>query len=494
MKRELLRMEHVSLIRNGEALLDNLNLQIFAGEIMGLLTGRDKGHDQLISLLCQNHPISFGSVWYDGKTINRYSYSDGSFNRVCVIEQTSHLVKGLTIVDNLFVLRKGFKKYWINERILQNQAEAFFQENGIPISIRKRVSDLTPLERCLVELGKGLLLGCRLIVVDNPGNFLSQHELIHFQDMLKRIQKQGVSVLYVGNHHQELFRIADRTSLLYDGQIIKVFERDEMTDEQMAPYITDWFVPGKETVWDAGEGILHFHDVFTKQLHGLEFVLHKGECLTILDMDNQISGDVLSLLTGKEDCRQGRITLEHKPYTRAQAADYLKAGIAVIPKDCTESLLFHERTYMENLTFLLDRKLKRSIIPERIYKSIRNEYVSLVGNVINETNIKSLSLSQQIGLVYHRILLFHPRVLVCIQPLAKGDMFVRMQILSLLRELLKGGTAVLIITANISDTLDISDRLMVVENGRCTVSYEKSEFEFEWYKNAKYIKSKDCLP
>ena len=70
----------------------------------------------------------------------------------------------------------------------------------------------------------------------------------------------------------------------------------------------------------------------------------------------------------------------------------------------------------------------------------------------------------------------------------------RMQILSLLRELLKGGTAVLIITANISDTLDISDRLMVVENGRCTVSYEKSEFEFEWYKNAKYIKSKDCLP
>ncbi len=232
MKRELLRMEHVSLIRNGEALLDNLNLQIFAGEIMGLLTGRDKGHDQLISLLCQNHPISFGSVWYDGKTINRYSYSDGSFNRVCVIEQTSHLVKGLTIVDNLFVLRKGFKKYWINERILQNQAEAFFQENGIPISIRKRVSDLTPLERCLVELGKGLLLGCRLIVVDNPGNFLSQHELIHFQDMLKRIQKQGVSVLYVGNHHQELFRIADRTSLLYDGQIIKVFERDEMTDEQ----------------------------------------------------------------------------------------------------------------------------------------------------------------------------------------------------------------------------------------------------------------------
>lgn len=494
MKRELLRMDHVSLIRNGEALLDNLNLQIFAGEIMGLLTGRDKGHDQLISLLCQNLPISFGTVWYDGRTVNSYSYSDGSANRVYVIEQTSHLVKGLSVVDNLFVLRKGFKKYWINERVLRDQAEAFFQENEIQINIRKRVSALTPLERCLIELGKGLLSGCRLIVIDNPGNFLSQHELIHFQNMLKKVRNQGISVLYVGNHHQELFRIADRTSLLYDGQIIKVFERDEMTDEQMAPYITDWFVPDKETVSDAEEGILHFHSVFTEQLHGLGFVLHKGECLTILDMDNQISEDVLELLTGKKDCTQGRITLEHKPYSKEQAADYLNAGIAVIPKDCTESLLFRERTYMENLTFLLDRKLKKSVIPGRIYKSIRNEYSSLVGDVIDETTVGNLPLSQQIALVYHRIRLFHPGVLVCIQPLAKGDMFVRMQILALLREILRGGTAVLIITSNISDTLDISDRLMVVENGKCTVAYEKSEFEFEWYKNAKYIKSKDCPP
>ena len=88
-----------------------------------------------------------------------------------------------------------------------------------------------------------------------------------------------------------------------------------------------------------------------------------------------------------------------------------------------------------------------------------------------------MSLEEQIALVYHRVRLFKPKVLVCIQPLAKGDMFVRMKILALLREILKGGTAVLIISANISDTLEIADRLMVVENGTCVVSYEKNEFD-----------------
>ena len=481
MKRELLRMDHVSLIQNGEALLDNLNFQMFAGEIMGLVAGRNRGYNQLIQLVCQNLPISFGTVWYDGQTVNSYSHSDGTSNRVYVIEPMSHLVEGLSVVDNLFVLRKGFKKYFINERILREQAENFFKENGLRVNIRKRVSALTPLERCLTELGKALLMGCRLVIVDNPGNFLSQFELAQFQDMLRHVRNSGVSILYIGNHHQELFRIADRTSLFFDGRIIKVFERDEMTDERISPYITDWYIPGTQANPDQEDGVLHFHSVHTENLHGLRFVLHRAECLTILDMDNRIAGDVLSLLTGTQGCRQGRITLEHEPYTLNRAADYLNAGIAIIPKDCTQSLLFQERSYMENLTFLLDRKLHQSIIPGKIYRSIKNEYGSLIGNFIEETMVANLPLAEQIALVYYRIQLFHPRVLVCIQPLAKGDMDVRLRILALLREILKTGTAVLIITANVSDTLMISDRLLVVENGVCAASYEKSEFnQVDW--------------
>lgn len=481
MKRELLCMDHVSLIKNGETWLDNLDFQMFAGEIMGLISRSNKGHDQLIDLICYNHPISFGSVWYHGQTVNRYSFSDGSRNKVAVIEQRSQLVKDLSIVDNLFVLRVGFKKYFIRERVLREQAERFFAENGIAVDLCKRVSDLSALERCLVELGKALLLGCRLVIVDNPGNFLSQTELGEFQQMLRKVQKSGISILYIGNHHQEVFRIADRTSLFSDGRIVKVFERDEMTDAKIAPYITEWFVPKAKNEQEAAEGALHFHHVCAGCLDHLRFVLHRGECLTLLDMDNQIAGDILALLTGTLTCESGWITLEHLLYKPKTAADYLDAGIAIIPKDPVNALIFPHRSYMENLTFFLDRKLKKSIIPEKIYHSIRKEYAPLIGPVLEENTVGNLPLGEQLALIYYRIQLVKPRVLICVQPLARGDMFVRMKILTLLREILKMGTAVLIITANISDTLEISDRLMVIEHGRCAASYEKSEFDqLDW--------------
>ena len=223
--------------------------------------------------------------------------------------------------------------------------------------------------------------------------------------------------------------------------------------------------------------MLHFHHVHSGSLNGLQFVLHKGECLTLLDMDNRIADDILSLLTGTAACVRGRITLEHELYPPKRAVRYLDEGVAVIPKDPVEHLLFPHRTYMENLTFLLDRKLGRSLIPGRIYRSIRDEYAPLAGAAIDETNILNLSLEEQMSLIYYRVQLLHPRVLICIQPLARGDMLCRRKILSLIRESLRQGTAVLITTTNVSDTLEISDRLMVVEGGVCTAAYDKPEFD-----------------
>lgn len=476
MKKELLRMDHVSQKYNGELLLDNLNFYMFTGEIVGLISMHLKGHDRLIDLICHNHAISSGRVWYDDRIVNSYSFSDNSENKVCVIEQKSHLVETLSVVDNLFVLRKGFRKMYINDKVLKEQAGRFFDEKGIPLDIDKKVDSLTSLERCLLELSKALLWGYKLVIVDNPANFLSQHELLEFHKILRKVREDDVSILYVGNHHEEVFRIADRAALFYGGQVRKLFEQKEMRDENIAPYITDWQVQESVYVPEPEDGVMHFHSIYAGCLNSLRFVLHKGECLTLLDMDNQIADDILAVLTGKIVCRSGNITVEHEPYSLERAQRYLDAGIAIIPKNPVETLAFPEQSYMENLTFLLDRKLKRSLIPDKIYRSIRREYEPLVGPVIAKKKVRNLSWEEQLEMVYYRIQLYHPKILVCVQPLARGDMYCRRKILKLLGDMLKMGTAVLIITNTISDTLDISDRLVVVEGGSNTASYNKDEF------------------
>ena len=136
-RKELLRISHVSLERDGEQLLDNLEFQMFAGEIFGLVARNRKGQKEMVDLICRNDPITLGSVWYDGKIVNSYSYSSGESNKVALIEQKSHLVQGLSVVDNLFILREGFKKYFINEQVIFQQAVRFMGEQGLEVELNK---------------------------------------------------------------------------------------------------------------------------------------------------------------------------------------------------------------------------------------------------------------------------------------------------------------------------------------------------------------------
>ena len=477
-RKELLRISHVSMERDGEQLLDDLEFQMFAGEIFGLVARNRKGQKEMVDLICRNDPITLGSVWYDGKIVNSYSYSSGESNKVALIEQKSHLVQGLSVVDNLFILREGFKKYFINEQVIFSQAVRFaLRKRDLRSSSISGWKTFRSWSGALWSSEKHCYPAAIWSSWTTRQTTLSQYELYVPADAKKDPERGGISVLYVGNHHQELFKIADRTASFFRTGIYKVFERDEMTDENMAPYTSEWKILSTENEQENDDGILHFHTVGAGNLNGLRFILHRGKCVTLLDKENKIAGDMMDLMTGKMRCKSGWITVDHVTYTQKKAGNYLDEGIAVIPADGVNRLLFLEMSYMENLTFLLDRKLKKSLIPGKIYKSIHSEYLPLVGPVIDAPCVRDIPQEDQFALLYHKMNLLRPRVMICIQPLAKGDMFCRMKILNALREIQKQGTAILMITSSVSDTMDISDRLLVVEQGKVAASYDRSEFK-----------------
>lgn len=469
-------MENITYKENREVMIDNLNLYIFSGEIMGLLATDAKGRDELIALICQNLPIQFGRVWFDGRLVNNYVHSDGSFNRVYVISEDSRLIDALSVEDNIFVMRKGFKKYVINNRVLRNQVKRLFGQMEIDMHLQRRVSDLSVFERCMVELLKARLMGCRLIILYNLSNFISQYELKKFQDLVLSYCNLGFSFLYVGNHHQEVFKISDRTALFENGRIIKVFEKSEMSDAAIRPYIFVSEPTGGALSTVNEPGILKFDQVFTENLRGLSFNLKKGECLTLLDLDNRVLGDIQALLSRELEAGRGFITVEDRIYKKNRDQDFLDAGIAVIPSDPTETYLFEEMSYMENLTFLLDRKLKVSRMKKAFIRSVHDEYQPLVGPSIDCPDIRNLDEKEKYGLVYFRVQLFHPKIAVCIQPLARGDMYCRWHVLERIRGLLHIGVSVLILTSSLTDCLEVSDRLVIIKDGVVATEYPAEEF------------------
>ena len=144
MKTEILRLERVTTIQDEVTLLDNFNLHIFQSEIMGLVCLNANGKESLIQLISQNLPIHYGRVYFNEVLVNNYQHSPLTMNKVAVIEQKSRLIEDLTVADNIFVLRRGFKKYLINPGILNEQLQRFEKEAGIEIDGNEPAANCSP--------------------------------------------------------------------------------------------------------------------------------------------------------------------------------------------------------------------------------------------------------------------------------------------------------------------------------------------------------------
>ena len=483
MKKELLRVDHVTITENEEVLLNNINFNMYSFEIMGFIAKEEKGVSKFIELICRNIAINSGSVWFAGNIVNRYSYSDNQSNKVYLLEAKSHLVESLSIADNIFVLRQGFKKLIISERVLEKQVIQYITEHKLNIDIYSNIADLSSIDRCIVELIKADIMSYKLIIVDNPASYLSKYELDELYKVLFMLKKKGISILYIGNHHEEVFNIADRTALYSDGYIKKVFDYEEMTDGNIKPYISEWFFESSKLhevsfVRERDRSILYFDNVYFKITKGLSFALSKGECLTLIDMDNGLAEEISDILSGNVHIKSGKVIMSGVNCTDSLygSNNIIDKNLLILSKDSTEKNLFKDLSYLDNLIFMLDRRLKKSIIKNSVRRSICREYKDVIGLAINEKNLKNLTFIELIKLVYYKVLIYKPKLVYCIQPLARGDMLARVRILGLIKELMSAGISVLIVSTNCSDLLEVSDRALFIENGKIKASYGKEEF------------------
>lgn len=448
MRKEILNIQNLTLKKHEEVLLQNVQFRMYDKEIVGLIAREDKGASDLIE----------------------YIYSQAKVS-VCVVEQHSHLLDSLSIAENVFVVRKRFRKFFINKNVLEDQLRRYCLEEGILLQVDKTIAELTEYERCVVELIKADILGVSLVILDNPSNYISQMRLRIFHDMLKKYKKKGMSFLYIGYHHQEVFRIADRTALLANGFIKKIFQSDEMTDEMIAPYVDPilkrpslheraWNLDGyiRKEAWYPGERNGNLSDSMGEenikiQLSEFCIPIKKSECIAIIDMDNGLKGEILDdVLNGKKE--------------QVQVVFPKESRYLIIPEDVLHGFLFQDLSYFDNLIFILDRKLGKSILPKRIKESIRESYRKKVGDVVDANNIHELNTIDLLRLVYYKALLYKPDVVICLQPYAGGDVHCRMEVTRLIRELQSNHIAVLIISSNFADILDVTNQIMLIKNGK----------------------------
>lgn len=477
MKEEVFRLEQVSL----PPYLSDIHLHLYCGEVVGLIGLNALGIEELLAIFQKNIPLHYGHVYCQDKLVNDYLFHHHKENNVTMIERSSLLIETLSVEENLFILRKGCKQHFIRYSMLSNQMETLLKPFNLPIKKRTLVKDLSQFEKLVIQFIKAKLSRSVLVILKDISSFVSESDLLRLKPIIKQLCREGMTFLYVCNHHQEAFRFCNRCYLMREGRIIKHLLPDQMNDEIINQYVyafTELVELGDRQVQyerqNKIDARLSCNAVGYNNIENLSFSVGKGETVVLLDGENLILDDLFSLLCGTATPDTGSLLID------GERPSLQNRNIALVPSKPDVHLVFNQLSLLDNLLFTADHKLKRLWLRGKHRRALGREMEDSFGSDLDGRDPYMAQRDARLSLVYQRLVLQNPSFLCVVQPFASVDMYQRIQLISFFDLFKKKGASVLILAVTLSDTLQIADRLLVMKDG--TVERELLRSEFAQYR------------
>ena len=474
MKSEVFRLEQVSL----PPYLFDINLHLTTNEIVGLIGINALGIDQLLVILDQNIPIHYGHIYCKEQLVNDYLSNSKKRNRVVVIERESTLIDSMSVEENLFVLRKGYKKHLINYKMLSSQMHQLLAPFDLHFKDGTFVGDLSSYEKLVVQFVKASICKANLVVLKDISNFVSEQDLNRLEKVLYYFKEKGMTFLYVCNHHQEAFRFCSRCYLMQEGRIIKHLFPYQMTDEIISHY-SNIFEERMESEqrqkqygWEPNTRtpLLKCIDLIYKNCHHLTFDVGLGETVVMFDSENLSNTDLFSLFKEHKAVGQGSLLMDGVH----PSCDNRK--LALIGPKPYETLLFPQLPVIDNIIFASDQKIRHLWLHPKRRRAIAKELEGEFGKSIYKSSLFNLDRETLYKIVYQKILMQRPQFVCVVQPFASVDMYQRIQLISYFDAFKKKGISVLVLAVSLSDTLQIADRLLIVAGGKVERILMRNEF------------------
>ncbi len=495
MKKEILRMERVSYQEQNVMLLDGLSLNIFEGEILGLVPVNSFGVEALTKVLCHNLPLHYGYVYYKERLVNTWRHVSQITSQIMLIQNRSSLVPDLTVLENVQVLRSRFRNVIIHYRSLKEKFQELADKMEFFVEPDTYADDLTVYQRVMAELMKAVYLQSKLVILWDVSTFVSAYELKKLHKVMRQCTQEGMSFLYITPHLEETKELCQRTLCMYNGQIIKGLEKGQQWPA-LLPFdgnrqyenLVRSQIDQPSMPETSAAVMFEMRKIYSPSLSGLSFWVRKGECLVLQDMDGKITDELLLILRGR--CPyQGEILVQGKPV-------YSDRSIAIVQEIATGSMLFPQLSYMDNLCFTLDHKIPKIWRSNRLRREIRRDLEPELEPGAFDKSISELTEKEKYTLLYTRIRMQHPDVVFCVRPFKGAEMETRMHICQQLEKLRKSGIAVVILAVNLADSLALADRVLQVRKGRNILQYLPENFgslpdSTPWRRLYKEVKKSD---
>ena len=457
------------------------------GEVHALMGENGAGKSTLMKILTGVYTRDSGTVLVDGKEVVYKSPQEAEKAGIVFIYQELNVLFDLTVEENLFMGKEITKKFGICDRkAMREKAKEVMDRMGVDIPINAVMSDLSVGQQQMVEICKALMVDAKVLIMDEPTAALTQSETEGLFKLIKSLREKGVSIVYISHRMEEIFELCDRITILRDGtyvdtKFIKDITMDDIVKMMIGREIGERY-PKREGV-EIGEEKLRVEGITKeKKFKDVTFSVKAGEVLGVSGLMGAGRTEIMQAIFGNLPFDSGKIFIEGNEMKIKSAQDAIKAGIGFITEDRkTEGLLLEksisENIVLANLDKVSDKGVVRKAKVEEIVKKGIDEFRIKCFGPQHECN--NLSGGNQQKVVFAKWVYTDPKILILDEPTRGVDIGAKKEIYSVINDLAAKGVAIILVSSELPEVLGMSDRIMVVHEGKVTGIIDANEADQE---------------
>lgn len=477
----LLEMKHVHKSFPGVKALQDVCLQLRAGEVHALLGENGAGKSTLIKVLGGIYIAEEGEIYIEGKKVTIGGVKDAQENGIAIIHQELVLVPHMTVAENIFLGREHGKGKLVNQESMIREAQALLDQYQMNIDAETEVRHLTIAQQQMVEIVKAISFNSKILVMDEPTSSISDKEVGFLFETMRTLTKKGVGIIYISHKMSELEEICDRVTVMRDGTYVGTKEvkntsKDELVAMMVGRELTNYYTRDFQK---PGEVVLKCENIADgKMARGASFELRKGEIIGFAGLVGAGRSEVMKCIFGLTKHATGDIYIEGKKVQIKSPVDAVKYGIALVPEDRKLEGLYKVQSVRFNSTIQVLKDFIKGIrVNQDKEEQITQDYINMMSTKTpsQEQTIGNLSGGNQQKVMIGRWLATNPKVLILDEPTRGVDVGAKSEIYAIMNELAKQGMSIIMISSELPEILNMSDRIYVMREGKIRGCFSHSE-------------------
>ena len=480
----VLEMENISKEFPGVKALDNVQLKLKPGTVHALMGENGAGKSTLMKCLFGIYEKNSGKILLDGVEVNFKSTKEALENGVSMVHQELNQVLQRNVLDNIWLGRYPMKGFFVDEKKMYNDTINIFKDLDIKVDPRKKVAELPIAERQMIEIAKAVSYKSKVIVMDEPTSSLTEKEVDHLFKIIKKLKESGVGIIYISHKMEEIKMISDEITILRDGKWISTNDVSKISTEQIISMmvgrdLTERFPKKDNTAKEMMLEVKNLTALNQPSIQDVSFELYKGEILGIAGLVGSKRTEIVETIFGMRPKEHGEIILNGKTVKNRNPEEAIKNGFALVTEERRSTGIFSMLDVAFNSVISnLDRYKNK-------FKLLKNKDIEKDTKwIVDSMRVKTPSYSTKIGslsggnqqkVIIGRWLLTEPEVLMLDEPTRGIDVLAKYEIYQLMIDLAKKDKGIIMISSEMPELLGVTDRILVMSNGRVAGIVKTSE-------------------